>query len=180
MVSLTILSQTARDFDTVRPVTIGGSPKQKERFSRAWVIAAAAAADFTYEIVADDERGVDMTVHSHDHTLDFQLKATSRPEVRDDCLLHDLDVRTYNLLRSSQRSGYGVLAVVVVGDDPASWHVMDHDGTNLSRSAYYLPLFGMPPTSNEATIRLRVPLGNLLTACAMQMLMDAQAARWGS
>lgn len=137
MVSLTIVSQTARDFDTVRPVKIGGSPKQKERFSRAWVIAAAAAADFTYEIVADDERGVDMTVHSHDHTLDFQLKATSRPEVRDDCLLHDLDVRTYNLLRPSQRSGYGVLAVVVVSDDPASWHVMDHDGTNLSRSAYY-------------------------------------------
>jgi hypothetical protein len=155
-----------------------GAPKQKERFSRAWLIAAASAADFTYEIVADDERGVDMTIHSHEHTLDFQLKATSNPEFQDNCVIHDLDVRTYNLLRSTQRSGYGVLAVIVVGGDTAAWHVMDHDGTSLARSAYYLPLFGMPSTENEATIRLKVPLSNLLTAGGMQTLMDAQAARW--
>lgn len=160
------------------PIVVSAAPKQKERFSRAWVIAAAAAADFTYEIVADDERGVDMTVHSHDHTLDFQLKATSRPEVQDECLVHDLDVRTYNLLRSQQRSGYGVLALIVVADDAAAWHVMDHDGTSLTRSAYYLPLFGMPPTSNAATVRLKVPMANLLTPGAMRALMDAQAARW--
>lgn len=155
-----------------------GSPKQKERFSRAWVVAAAAAANFTYQIVADDERGVDMTVHSNEHTLDFQLKATSNPDVQDNCLVHDLDVRTYNLLRSQQRSGYGVLAVIVVGDDTAAWHLMDDNGTSLTRSAYYLPLFGMPSTSNIATIRLKVPLTNLLTAGAMQALMEAQAARW--
>lgn len=157
---------------------VDGSPKQKERFSRAWVVAAAATANFTYEIVADDERGVDMTVHSNEHTLDFQLKATSNPDVQGDCLVHDLDVRTYNLLRSQQRSGYGVLAVIVVADDTASWHVMDQDGTSLTRSAYYLPLFGMPSTSNTATIRLKVPMSNLLTAGAMQAMMATQAARW--
>lgn len=160
------------------PGVVDGKTKQKERFSRAWVIAAAAAADFTYEIVADDQRGVDMTVHSLEHTLDFQLKATSNPEFQDDCVVHDLDIRTYNLLRSQQRSGYGVLALIVVGDDTAAWQVMDHDGTSLARSAYYLPLFGMPSTANEATIRLKVPLDNLLTAGAMQTLMAAQAARW--
>ncbi len=85
-----------------------GSPKQKERFSRAWVIAAASAADFTYEIVADDERGVDMTVHSHEHTIDFQLKATGKPDIQDGSLVHDLDVRTYDLLRSETRTSYGV------------------------------------------------------------------------
>lgn len=160
------------------PGVVDGKPKQKERFGRAWVVAAAAAADFTYEIVADDERGVDMTIHSQQHTLDFQLKATSNPEFQDDCVVHDLDVRTYNLLRSRERSGYGVLAVIVVGDDTAAWQVMDHNGTSLVRSAYYLPLFGMPPTANAATIRLKVPLDNLLTAGAMQTLMAAQAARW--
>lgn len=155
-----------------------GSPKQKEWFSRAWVIAAAAAADFTYAIVADDERGVDMTVHSSEHTIDFQLKATSTPEVRDGYLVHDLDLRTYNLLRSKDRSCLGVLAVIVVGTDTANWHVMDDSGTSLTRSAYYLPLLGLPPTSNVATIRLRVPLANLLTAEAMRNLMRTQAARW--
>lgn len=162
------------------PIVVDGSPKQKERFSRAWVVAAAAAANFTYEIVADDERGVDMTVHSNEHTLDFQLKATSNPDVQDGCLVHDLDVRTYNLLRSEQRSAYGVLALIIVADDTAAWHVMSHDGTSLTRSAYYLPLFGMPSTSNAATIRLKVPMSNLLTPGAMQTMMDAQAARWAS
>ncbi|MBB3041372.1 DUF4365 domain-containing protein [Nocardioides soli] len=157
-----------------------GSPKQKERFSRAWVIAAASAADFTYEIVADDERGVDMTVHSHEHTLDFQLKATSNPEVQEDCLIHDLDIRTYNLLRSVTRSGYGVLALIVVGPDTGTWHSMNDSGTKLAHSAYYLPLFGLPETTNEATVRLKVPTSNLLTSAAMQALMDAQAARWAS
>lgn len=155
-----------------------GSPKQKERFSRAWLVAAAAAADFTYEIVTDDERGVDMTVNSGLHVVDFQLKATSKPEVQDGHLVHDLDVRTYDLLRSTLRSGYGVLALVVVGDDADKWHQMDANGTRLARSAYYLPLFGMPSTSNDSTIRLKIPLTNMLTATAMRMLMDAQAARW--
>jgi hypothetical protein len=157
-----------------------GASKQKERFSRAWIIAAAASADYTYEIVADDERGVDMTVHSDVHTLDFQLKATSSPEVQDGHLIHDLDVRTYNLLRSQQRSGYGVLALIVLGSDTAGWHVMDHEGTTLARSAYYLPLMGLPATTNTATVRLKVPMNNLLTADAMRGLMDAQAARWAA
>lgn len=157
-----------------------GSPKQKERFSRAWLIAAAAAADYTYEIVADDERGVDMTIHNAHHVVDFQLKATSKPEVKDGHLIHDLDVRTYDLLRSTQRSGYGVLALVIVGDNADTWHLMDAHGTRLTRSAHYLPLFGMPSTSNIASVRLKVPITNLLTATAMRSLMDAQAARWTS
>lgn len=88
VVSLAISSASAPQ-RRYSPTVGEGSPKQKERFSRAWVIAAASAADFTYEIVADDERGVDMTVHSHHDTLDFQLKATSNPEVQDGCLVFD-------------------------------------------------------------------------------------------
>lgn len=180
MVSRAVLTPLA-PCRSYSPMPVGdGSPKQKERFSRAWVIAAASAANFTYEIVADDERGVDMTVHSHEHTLDFQLKATSNPELQEGCLVHDLDIRTYNLLRSITRSGYGVLALIVVGSETDQWHSMDDAGTKLAHSAYYLPLFGLPETANEATVRLKVPISNLLTSTAMQTLMDAQAARWAS
>ncbi len=52
--------------------------------------------------------------------------------------------------------------------------------TVICEEPYYLPLIGMASTSNEATIRLQVPMGNLLTADAMRHLMDAQAARWAS
>lgn len=155
-----------------------GASKQKEWFSRAWIVAAAASANFTYQIVADDERGVDMTVHGGGHTLDFQLKATSNPDLQDGYLIHDLDVRTYNLLRSPTRSAHGVLALVVLGPDATNWHVPDHESTRLAKCAYYLPLIGMPSTTNVATVRLRVPVANLLTADAMQSLMNSEAARW--
>lgn len=50
----------------------------------------------------------------------------------------------------------------------------------LTRSAYYLPLMGLSTTTNSATVRLKVPMSNLLTADAMRTLMDAQAARWAA
>jgi hypothetical protein len=157
---------------------VEAEPRQKERYSRAWLVAAAAGANFTYEIVADDEHGVDMTVHRGLDTLDFQLKATSHPVTQDGCLVHDLDVRTYDLLRSTRRSGYGVLALVVLAGDPAYWIEMDGTATKLLRSGYYLPMYGLPETMNSATVRLQVPLENLLTIDAMRDLMAASAARW--
>lgn len=157
-----------------------GAPKQKEWFSRAWVVAAASAANFTYEIVADDVRGVDMTVHWGLHTLDLQLKATSHPEIKDGFLIHDLDLRTYDLLRSPVRSGYGVLVLVVVGGDTEAWVDMDSMRTKLPHSAYYLPLHGMGSVDNDATVRLRIPTENLLTVDAMRLLMDLQAGRWSA
>ena len=67
-----------------------------------------------------------------------------------------------------------------MGDDTTTWHTMDASGTSLTRSAYYLPLYGLPSTTNAATIRLKVPMSNLLTADAMRTLMALQAARWAS
>ena len=69
---------------------------------------------------------------------------------------------------------------MVVGDDTASWLVMDDRGTQITRSAYFLSMIGLPGTPNTATVRLKVPTANLLTADAMSCLMDAEAARWSS
>lgn len=155
-----------------------GTTKQKEWFSRAGVIAAAASAGFSYAVVTDDDHGVDMTVHGGEHVIDFQLKSTSSPTVQNGFLLHDLDVRTYNLLSSTTRAGYGVLALVVVGGETDTWIQFNDDAILLRQTPYFLPLYGMPPTSNRATIRLKVPMSNLLTTEAMKDLMAAQAARW--
>jgi len=158
----------------------GLSEQQKERYSRAWIVAAASGADYRYDILMDDQDGVDMTVRDRRQLLDFQLKATSHPVVHDGHLIHDLDVRTYDLLRDPQRSGMGVLALVVVDEDPTDWLEMDSDSTLLARCAYYLPLLGLPDTQNTATVRLKVPVANLLTIDAMKRLMGQAAARWAS
>lgn len=157
-----------------------GTTHQKEWFSRAWVVAAASAANFTYNIEKDDNRGVDMSVHQDVHTVDFQLKATSHPERQGDNLVFDLDVRTYNLLRVTNRSGYGVLVLAVMAGDTEEWVEITDSQTTLRYAAYYLPLMGLPPTDNAETIRLKIPLANLLTTEAMRLLMKAQEARWAA
>lgn len=149
-----------------------------ERYSRAWVVAAASAADFTYSIEPDDVHGIDMVVRSDKGILDFQLKATANPKVSDDSLIFDLDVRTYNLLREETRSGYGVLAVVVIDPDRSSWLTMNHGHTLLVRCAYFIELYGKPSTTNSTSIRLHIPRSNLLTVPAIKKLMDAAEARW--
>jgi|SRR5680860_276695 len=158
----------------------GLAEQQKERFSRAWIVAAAAGADYAYTVVMDDLHGVDMTVSDQRWVLDFQLKATSHPNIKGNHLVHDLDMRTYDLLRAPERAGYGVLALIVVHQDPTQWLDMDASGTRLARSAYYLPMAGLPAKENTAKVRLQIPLSNLLTIDAMKLLMNMAAARWAS
>jgi len=151
-----------------------------ERYSRAWVVAAAAGADFTYQIHLDDVHSVDMTVRDDHHAIDFQVKSTAGPIDQGDAIAFDLDVTAYNRLRTTNRSGLGVLALVVVDDDRDKWLTFDEDGTRLMWTAYYLCLHGAPSVENEAKVRLKVPKANVLTIEAMKGLMLTSAARWAS
>jgi hypothetical protein len=151
-----------------------------ERYSRAWIVAAAAGADFTYTILPDDVHGVDMTVRDDRHAIDFQLKSTTVPIDQGDAIAFDLDVATYDRLRQPSRSGLGVLALIVIDADRDGWLVVDENGTHLRWAAYYLSLLGAPEVSTEATTRLIVPKANVLTVEAMKALMDESAGRWAS
>lgn len=160
---------------------VGGlSEQQKERFSRAFLVAAASGADFAYDFPMDDRSGVDMTVQDHRYVLDFQLKATAVPKAHGDNLVFDLDVRTFNLLASTDRAGYGVLALVVINETPSNWVRMCDQSTTLAHCAYYLPLTGMEQTDNTATVRLTIPRANRLTPEAMKTLMSQARARWSA
>lgn len=162
---------------------MGGHGKtQMERFSRAFVIAAACAAedDITFSIPPDDIEGVDMVVSQRGVTVDFQLKSTRVPIDAGENFMFDLDVPTYQLLTDRVRSGLGVLALIVLHETVGSWLEMDAHTTTLAHCAYYLPLHGLPPTTNTATIRLAVPKANVLNQEAMRMLMKTSRARFAA
>src|SRR5689334_9451468 len=86
-----------------RPIMTGDlsdlSSKQKEWFSRSFLVGVAAASKFPVEVTLNDVNGVDATVHDGGISTDWQLKGTSSPNYSADkqTLLFDLDVRTYNL-----------------------------------------------------------------------------------
>lgn len=160
----------------------GFSEHQKERFSRAFIEAAAAASsdDTTCDFPKDDVEGVDVTVRRQGYVVDFQLKSTAGPKRSGDHLNFDLEARTYNLFVNPTRSGLGVLALVVLHEQPEKWVDMRHEVTSLAHCAYYLTLTGMQRTANTAKIRLRIPLANRLTPAAMRELTDAAQSRWRS
>ncbi len=102
------------------------------------------------------------------------------PKTTEDDIQFDLDVRTYNLLASTDRAGLGILAVIVVHEAPSSWVDMCDETTTLTHCAYYLPLTGMPETSNTATVAPNHPRTDTLTPDAMRALMDVARARWSA
>lgn len=148
--------------------------QQKEWFSRAFVTAVSAAAGYTVEYHLDDVHGVDATVRDGGVAVDFQLKATSSPIMSGGELAYDLDVRTYDLLRGV-RSSPGYLLVVILPKDVDSWLQSDPDSMTILHSGYWRDLTGFLPTSNETTVRIKIPLTNTLCVPHIrEIMLDAR------
>lgn len=151
--------------------------QRKEWFSRAFLIAAASVAGFRVSWTggSEDVDGVDATVRDGGVTVDFQLKATSSPNLRNGCLLFDLDVPTYNKLRGI-RSSPAYLLVATLPKTVSEWLELTDKEATLRHRSYWLKLSNMPITGNKARIRLSVPEANMLTAKSIQEIMqDARA-----
>lgn len=148
----------------------GTTADHKEWFSRAFVMAIAASAGYSVQPQQDDVDGVDVVLRHKGITVDVQLKATAVPSYGQNSLLFDLDVKTYNKLRTN-RTSLGYLVVAVLPEDGAAWidHYQDH--MRMHRLAYWLEITGMPPTSNQAKVRLTIPLANRVTEDALTAIM---------
>src|SRR5450759_2380317 len=96
----------------------GTTADHKEWFSRAFVMAVAASAGYSVQPQQDDVDGVDVVVRDGGITVDVQLKATAVPSYGRNGLRFDLDVKTYDKLRTD-RSSPGYLVVAVLPGDGA-------------------------------------------------------------
>lgn len=152
--------------------------QQKEWFSRSFLVSVAAAAKFPVELTLNDVDGVDATVRDGGVTTDWQLKGTSSPEYSADgqTLFFDLDVRTYNLF-TGDRNSSGYLGVVVIPDDDAQWVSVSDAELRLRHCGYWQKVTGLPPTSNEATVRIHLPMTQMLTVRDMRNIMLAERER---
>lgn len=150
---------------------MGGTlANHKEWFSRAFLMAVAASAGYSVQPLQDDVDGVDVVVRDGGITVDVQLKATAVPSYGHSGLQFDLDVKTYDKLRTDRNSP-GYLVVAVLPDEGVAW--IDHRGNHMRmhRLAYWLDITGMPPTLNQATISLTIPLANRVTEEALVAIM---------
>ena len=148
----------------------GTTADHKEWFSRAFVMAVAASAGYSVQTQQDDVDGVDVVLRHDGITVDVQLKATAVPSYGRNGLLFDLDVKTYNKLRTN-RTSLGYLVVTVLPGDGAAWIDHDKNYMRMHRLAYWLRITGMPPTPNQTKIRLAIPLANRVTEDALAAIM---------
>lgn len=96
-----------------------------------------------------------------DKNLDVQLKSTHRRRVtfREDVLVYDLEVKTFNDL-VYRRKGFTPLYLVllVMPDDHNLWLGMTPEELAVRECAYWWrPTEGTQPSANATTVRIEIP-----------------------
>ncbi len=156
--------------------------QRQEALSRAYVRAVAARAGV---ICADStlDFGIDLFLRAvtarnggfadTGPQLDVQLKSTTRAELRDAQVIHDLEVRAHDVLRPSAAGVTPrVLVLLVLPEDESQWVTQTVDELILRRCAYWLSLRGAEPTTSHTTVRIAIPIAQVFSAEAVVTLLN--------
>src|SRR5438445_7974918 len=135
--------------------------QRKEQFSRAYVLAVAAAAGYAwYQPSVDDdsidlglaEKGGGGTVRSP--RLELQLKCHAAETPSGDHFSHDLKLKNYEDLRDATVQVPRILVVVLVPEDVPSWLTATENELVMRRCGYWVSLRGLSATTNETKIEI--------------------------
>jgi Domain of unknown function (DUF4365) len=153
-----------------------------EQLSRAYVQAVAAVAGCSCARPEPDY-GCDLTIRQVvrlgtsfrpiGRNLDLQLRSTTTATRTDTEVVYDLDVRTYDLLRTATHAAPLLLVLYVLPPDPSEWLAQTDDQLALKHCAYWLSLRREPAVSNRSSVRVRVPRENRFTPEALLRIMKA-------
>jgi hypothetical protein len=153
---------------------------RQEALARAYVQAIAACCGLGCS-ARDFDYGIDITLHDIQHRarryvesgfkLDIQAKSTILANRTATEVLYDIDVKNYDDLRDPFVGCPRVLVVLVLPEDEAEWLHQDQSQLLIRSCAYWLSLKGFPPTKNRKTVRISLPVDNVLSVAAMTGLM---------
>src|SRR6185437_15428225 len=147
---------------------------------RAYVLAVAAQGGFIWS-KPDQDYGIDLSLRSVSiqknrrrdggATIDLQLKSTTRAIVTDNEVVYDLEVDAYNDLRNIARPCPLILVLLVMPVDETHWLAQTSEQLTLRHCAYWVSLKGYPPTKATRTIRIAIPLANIVSVEALTRLL---------
>ncbi len=159
------------------------SQQIEERLSWTHVLAIASFAGASISLPEQDF-GIDGTFRQivslggrlfpSGNALDFQLKASTRCGIEPDHIIYDLDVKTYNALIQRDLIQYAVpciLILKVLPRDPIQWITDSEVGLLLNGGCYWFYIQGQP-SSNQVTVRIRIPRTQQLTSDALNYLLE--------
>ncbi len=160
---------------------------KEEHLSRAYIHAVTAKAGHIFEPPICDY-GVDGTMHQVENrngrrdrsgfSIDVQAKATINWTIRGDSVVYDLEAKNYNDLIarfSKRRATPLILVVLCLPRDEAEWLTITDSQLTLKNCCYWCQIAG-EPTDNERTVRIEIPVTNLLTPeVVAKLLAKAEA-----
>lgn len=166
----------------------------KETLSRAYICAVAGMAgvsigqpDYDYgvdgslipvESRIDAARGGRRLVHGA-FKLDYQLKATTRWELDHETneIIYDLEAKTYNDIVSRDDDDGGLILILLcLPRERTDWLVVSGEELVMKNCCFWSSFSG-EQTSNQNTIRVRIPASNVLDADAMEKLLSDEKQR---
>lgn len=156
----------------------------KSELSYAYLHAIAARAGFACEVTGrhSDGAGVDAVLRAKERffpdsvytnfTAEVQLKSTSREPVDEkDHYSFAMSVRHYDKARSMETAAPVIVVVLFLPEDAADWLIHSEDSLITRRCAYWVSLYGAPPSANATAQTVYVPKSNCLSVDALRALM---------
>lgn len=143
---------------------------QKEQFSHAFLLALATKGGYTLGQWNVDKDGVDATLRKRAITVDVQLKCTMHPRESRGSYVYDLDIPTFDKLRSRERCAPGYLVLVVVPRDLDDWLSHEQDKVLLLCHGYWARIQDMPPAIGSTRTAIQVPKVQRLDTAALECM----------
>lgn len=153
--------------------------QQQEQFSIAYVHAVASAAGYSIEGIKVDQDSIDLSIvqfgandkYPFYEILRAQLKCTYTHKPKNDNLSYPLKLKNYNDLR--RETAYPRILIVVhtpkrVGD----WILHSDESLALHYCGYWMSLRGMPETSNNTSVTIKIPLKQKFNTSQLTEIMN--------
>ena len=147
---------------------------RQEQLSLSYVRAVIFSTGFNLSRCEVDDHGIDGTIQAYSrgrNRIDFQLRATTHYDIRNNNIIYDLRVENYNQLIETE----GLPQVLILFTMSASenyWVSQDHNEMSLRKCAYWVSLTGMPFSNNSSTERVEVPMANIFDQKGLRNMFD--------
>jgi len=148
---------------------------QKEALSRVYVRAVAARAGYVTTDRDFDRDGVDLGIEAGGNMrpkLDVQMKATENLGAPKGEHFHfPLKAGNYDKLRIDTQTPR-ILVVLDLPKDSSRWMTVTEESLVLRRRAFWLNLRGCDEKSNQSSVTVQIPCGNLFNVDSLHCLMQ--------
>ena len=147
----------------------------QEQLSWAYVRAAMFRAGYNLSRPGVDNYGIGGSVVSiiseGTGQVDFQLKSSTRYDIRDEHIIYDLNVENYNQLTGEDALSR-VLVLFTMSASDNLWLSQSHYEMCLRKCAYWVSLMGMPRSRNSSTVRISVPRANVFDENGLRSMFN--------